>query len=133
MTQRTKRFVLGLVALAILAAVSGALVVSKTTRSRAHGVQFAERTGEVPRGVARKFDRAVVNSNFKDEGGAGPNSAGDQEFDALAYPYGDVTASQFNAARSTFQSIKSKAAGNGKNSTAGWFQLGPSQYVAALL
>jgi len=126
MTRRTRRFALGLAVLAVLAAVSGALAYSKTTGSTVRGENFAARGGELPRGVARKFDHEVVNSNFKDEGD-GPNSAGDQEFDALAYPYGDVTASQFDAARSTFQSIKSKGVGKGKNSTASWYPMGPSQ------
>src|SRR5436190_12213964 len=116
MKLRSTRIALVVFALAILVGTAAALAVTQTTSSSsAHAVR-AGQVGEAPRGLERKldrkFDQEVVNSNFKNES-EGPNSAGDQAFDALAYPYGDVTASQFNAARSTFQSIKSKGVGNG--------------------
>jgi len=126
MSKKSLRLALGLLLLVVLVATSVALAVSKTSGSSTRSAARIARGSEEPRALARKFDREVPRSDFKNEGG-GPNAAGDEAFDALAYPYGEVTASELNAARSTFQSIKSNGVGNGKSSTASWYPMGPTQ------
>ena len=119
------RLAFGLLVLVALSATAILFAVAKTGSTSARGTGVFARNSEEPVALSHKFDRETFRSDYKSEG-ENPNSAGDEAFDALAYPYGDVTASQLNAARSTFLSIKSKGVGNGRNSQTSWYPMGPT-------
>src|SRR6266571_819942 len=81
--------------------------------SEDQGLAFARHTEDVP-GVADN---------------EGPTTAADEAYELNAYPADSITGDQIAAAQAAFDSVASKGAGKGRNSTAAWFSLGPTDAV----
>src|SRR5690242_12894670 len=56
----------------------------------------------------------------------GPTAAAEEEYAKRAYPGTDIPFSATLNAQATFNTVKARGAGSGKNSTTAWFLTGPS-------
>ncbi|HWJ33535.1 MAG TPA: sialidase family protein, partial [Gaiellaceae bacterium] len=109
-------------ALVALVAVTLALVAGS---SRVGSV--SARAGSEHQGLAFQRHQEEVFSKQGDS--EGPASYADQVYELNAFPNSDISPAQIASAQAAGAAVRSRGVGKGKNSTASWFSLGPTDAV----